>query len=67
MYSNKEIMAMDRNDAECELSDICHDLHGCNCEECPVYAVNDEVPNKRKSRWGCDCFKDGSKMREFIK
>lgn len=50
-----------------ELKDLCYDLHGCDCEECPVYAVNNEIPNNENSRWGCDCFKDGHKMMKFIK
>lgn len=49
-----------------ELKELCDENHSCDCSECPVYQCNAVVPNKENSRWGCDCFKNGEKMRQYI-
>ena len=54
------------DDMKDELKELCGTLHGCDCESCPVYVVENKVPNAKNSRWGCDCFKDGESMLSFI-
>ena len=55
---------------EHELFMICDRVHS-NCDiDCPVYAMNGEAPGSDKpfeENRGCDCFKDGKKMYDFLK
>ena len=54
------------HDIEEELYDVCDRVHATCYRECPVFAVNNEIPwNKEKSN--CRCFKDGEKMLAFIR
>jgi len=54
-------------DLENELRDVCVDVHGVDCNQCPVYECNNYIiPNDQETRWGCDCFKNGVKMRRII-
>ena len=58
-------------DLESELYEICDRVHsGCD-SECPVYAVNgNKVPDTAKDfkvNRGCDCFKSGKNMLDFIR
>jgi len=53
------------------LYEICDRVHsGCD-SECPVYRLNgNKVPdtaNDFEVNRGCDCFKNGAKMLEFIR
>jgi len=53
------------------LYEICDNVHSqCN-DECPVYRLNGhEVPDTAKDyivNYGCDCFKNGTAMLEFIR
>lgn len=53
-----------------ELYEICDREHaGCNWN-CPVYEANNGTPPREteegKLWWGCDCFKNGKAMMEFI-
>lgn len=55
-------------DLEFALYEICENTHASCDENCPVYRANEyEVPNNEKSDCGCDCFKNGSKMLQFLK
>ena len=57
-----------------ELYEICDREHSnCN-EDCPVYKLNGNEPpsegieeNETEGNYGCDCFKNGKLMFEFIK
>jgi hypothetical protein len=49
-----------------ELQDSCEEYHADSCSECAVYQCGNEVPDYKQTRWGCDCFKDGKKMRQYI-
>lgn len=58
-------------DLELALYEICDSVHaGCD-DGCPVYRLNgSEVPDTAKDfeiNRGCDCFKDGKAMLEFIR
>lgn len=57
------------NDIRSELQEICEREHSSCNSDCPVYFINgNTVPNHIKdNRDGCDCFKDGHKMLEFIR
>lgn len=63
----KEITDKDIEDG---LYEICENTHsGCD-GGCPVFALNNyEVPNTQpfEVNRGCDCFKDGKAMLEFIR
>ena len=48
------------------LLEICEELHGSGCLGCPVYDIEGEAPDLKESRWGCDCFKSGRKMFNYI-
>jgi len=47
--------------------EICDREHASCNPECPVYAINNKVPNDSKSRSGCDCFKNGEAMIKFLR
>jgi hypothetical protein len=54
-----------------ELYEICdHEHSSCN-SDCPVYFINNckvlDTANDFKINRGCDCFKDGRKMLNFIR
>jgi len=53
------------------LYEICDRVHSSCDGECPVYRLNGyAVPDTAKDfnvNRGCDCFKDGEKMLEFIR
>lgn len=50
-----------------KLQNICDkSLYYNYCTGCPVYQYNNEIPNKQKTKYGCDCFMDGEKMRQYI-
>lgn len=57
-------------DVESLLYEICDRVHASCDSECPVYQINgyavpDSANDFDKNR-GCDCFKSGKAMREFI-
>lgn len=58
-------------DLEDELYEICERTHSTCDYECPVYEINDgRVPDTAhdfKINRGCDCFKSGASMLEFIR
>lgn len=57
-------------DIEDGLYEICENTHSSCDGGCPVYVLNDyEAPNTQpfEVNRGCDCFKDGKKMLEFIR
>jgi len=58
-------------DIKNELYDICEGVHASCDGECPVYMLNgNKVPdtaNDFKVNRGCDCFKNGTAMLNFIK
>ncbi len=53
------------------LSNICEDTHASCNSKCPVYALNDfKIPDSAHDfnvNRGCDCFKSGTKMLNFIR
>ena len=53
-----------------ELYEICDRTHSSCDSSCPVYRLNgNEVPDTAKDfkvNRGCDCFKSGKNMYEFI-
>lgn len=53
------------------LTEICEDVHAHCDEDCPVYEVNgNKIPDSAKNfkvNRGCDCFKNGKNMLEFIR
>lgn len=57
-----------RDDIENELYEMCDREHSSCNECCLVYAMNNNsIPNTLNTRAGCDCFKDGEAMFNFIK
>lgn len=54
-----------------ELYEICDRVHSSCDSECPVYRLNNyEVPDTAKDfnvNRGCDCFKSGGNMLDFIR
>lgn len=56
---------------EYELYEICDREHSSCNSECPVFNLNgNKIPDTVKDfevNRGCDCFKDGKKMLEFIR
>lgn len=49
------------------LQHICETESYSCYEGCPVYCINGErVPNYKQTKNGCDCFKDGKAMADFI-
>lgn len=54
-----------------ELYEICENVHSFCDDSCPVYRLNgSRVPDTAKDfnvNRGCDCFRNGKKMAEFIK
>jgi hypothetical protein len=54
-----------------ELYEICDSVHSSCDDSCPVYRLNGSaVPDTAKdfeANRGCDCFKNGKAMAEFIK
>lgn len=54
-----------------ELYEICDRVHSSCNSECPVYRLNgNKVPdtaNDFEVNRGCDCFKSGTDMLEFIR
>lgn len=55
-----------------ELYEICDREHSCCNDGCPVYRLNDsEILNDQQKPFeenaGCDAFKNGSAMYDFIK
>lgn len=54
-----------------ELYCICDSVHASCNNDCPVFKLNgNEVPDTAKNfdiNRGCDCFKDGAAMLEFIR
>jgi hypothetical protein len=56
-------------DIENELFEICDRVHSSCDESCPVYHSNGGYPvigTPYSDKYGCDCFKDGKKMRLFV-
>lgn len=55
-------------DIEEELYDVCErEHHSCN-SDCLVYLVNGNChPDTKDGNYGCDCFKNGNAMLEFIR
>ena len=49
------------------LYEICDREHSSCNSECPVYAVTNSVPNKKKSPYGCDCFKHSDDMLQYLR
>lgn len=58
-------------DLSSELYEVCDSVHASCNDDCPVYKLNgSQVPdsaNDFKINRGCDCFKSGSKMLQFIR
>lgn len=58
-------------DLENELYEVCDRIHSSCDSDCPVYSLNgNSVPDTAKDfnvNRGCDCFKNGKKMLEFIR
>ena len=54
-----------------ELYEVCDRVHSSCDSECPVYMLNGgEAPDTAKDfrvNRGCDCFKNGKSMLEFIR
>jgi hypothetical protein len=53
-----------------ELYEICDKVHSSCDNSCPVYELNGGVPDTAKDfkiNRGCDTFKNGFKMLEFIR
>ena len=59
------------SDIEDGLYQICDNVHSSCDSSCPVYELNgNEVPDTAKDfkvNRGCDCFKNGAAMLEFIR
>jgi len=49
------------------LQELCEQNHDMCNEECPVYAVNGEVPLDPEHPDNCLCFKSGVKMYHYLK
>ncbi len=50
-----------------ELYEICDSVHASCDDNCPIYRLNgDKIPNRKRARGGCDCFKNGQAMLDFI-
>lgn len=60
-----------KSDIASELYEICDREHSSCSNACPVYRLNGgECPGSDKpfeENRGCDCFKDGKAMYDFIK
>lgn len=58
-------------DLQHELYEICDRVHSSCDSDCPVYQLNgNRVPDTAKDfkvNRGCDCFKSGKAMLEFIR
>lgn len=57
-------------DIASELYDICDRVHASCDSECPVFAKNGGAVGANKPfriNRGCDCFKDGKAMLEFLR
>lgn len=49
------------------LYEVCDREHASCNNYCPVYKLNhSSVVNPTESDYGCECFKNGKKMLEFI-
>jgi len=49
------------------LFDICQHVHAhCN-DNCPVFKINNGVPNHTGKAWDCDCARNGKTMYTFIR
>lgn len=63
--------SISNDDIATELYDICDREHSSCNENCPVYRLNgNKVPdsvNDFKVNRGCDCFKNGYNMMDFIR
>jgi hypothetical protein len=49
---------------------LCADVHGMDCDSCPVYENNHgkvKSDNPYAKDGGCACFKDGQKMLDFLR
>ncbi len=59
------------SDLDTILFEICDTHHALNCNKCIIYKINDnKSPGSEKpfrENRGCDCFKNGQKMLEFIR
>lgn len=49
------------------LYQICDDVHADCDEACPIFEVNDGPVDEDGCGRGCTCFKDGRKMRKFLR
>ena len=76
--SNKDLIEklvvnekVSKEDIYNELYEICEDVHSGCYSKCPVFRLNDsKAPGSDKpfdENRGCDCFKNGKAMYEFIK
>lgn len=63
----KVITGLEVDDTEIKntLYEICDSVHATCSEDCPVYAMNGGPVNPKNQ--GCDCFKDGAKMLDFLR
>lgn len=51
-----------------ELYEVCDMTHASCDSGCPVYRLNgNEAPHTEGEEYGCDCFKNGTAMLEFIR
>lgn len=61
-----------KNELIYELYEICDNNHSSCNNACPVYRLNgskcvNDPPKPFKENRGCDCFKSGDAMYDFIK
>lgn len=55
-------------DIENALEEMCENAHSSCDSSCIVYELNGcRIPNRKDSRYGCDCFKNGMVMLDFIR
>lgn len=57
---------IDDQDIKQALYEICDETHASCNDMCPVYEKN-HGPVNPTAKYGCDCFKNGKKMLEFLR
>jgi hypothetical protein len=59
---------IDDSDIASALYEVCDREHSSCNSDCPVYALNNlAAPNTKPGNRGCDTFKNGTAMLEFIR
>ena len=55
------------DDITIELYEMCDRVHASCDSECLVYHLNgNKIPHSGNGGYGCDCFKNGAAMLDFI-